>query len=140
MNKKTIISVAAAIITSGGLGFITGSNLDKKESSNVRKEQIGDFQNMRGTGQVGSAIPGGKGMGGGMVSGEVLSIDGQSITIKIQNGGSKIVLVPDDVKVTKSVSTDRSDIKQGENITVIGKANGNDSISAESIQIRPLAK
>lgn len=132
--------MTAAVIVSGGIGFMAGNKLGGNEPFNGKREQVGNFQNMRGTGQVGSAIPGGKGMNGGMISGEVLSIDGQSITIKVQNEGSKIILVPEGAKVMKSVSVDKSDIKQGENIIVTGKTNSDGSVSAESIQLRAPVK
>lgn len=135
MNKKIIIMVAAVIV-SGGLGFLAGDKIGIQSSNSRKQNQAGNFQNNRGTGQIGSAM-GSRGINGGMVSGEILNVDGQSVTVKLQNGGSKIVLISDNTNVMKSVPTDKNDIKTGENVTIIGKTNNDGSVSADSIQIHP---
>ncbi|MFZ2593421.1 MAG: hypothetical protein WAX38_01455 [Minisyncoccia bacterium] len=89
---------------------------------------------------MGGAARGGMrgGQGGGMVAGEVLSIDDTSLTVKLRDGSSKIVFYgKDSTTVQKSVSGALADVTAGINVMVMGKANADGSVTAESVQIRP---
>lgn len=73
------------------------------------------------------------------MNGEVLSIDEKSLTIKTQDGGSKIVYISNETKISKSVSGALTDIKPQIQIVVTGVTNDTGVITAKSIQIRDLA-
>jgi uncharacterized protein (DUF2345 family) len=89
---------------------------------------------------------GGRGMGmrgGGFVSGDILSMDANSITIELRspNGaagqsGSKIVFYTDKTKVEKTVSGTNADLTVGKQVTITGTPNPDGSVNADSIQIR----
>jgi len=76
----------------------------------------------------------------GVGSGINLNIakDAASVTIKLRDGGSKIIFLSDQTPVLKSATGTSDDLTVGSNVTVSGKPNQDGSISAESIQIRPV--
>ena len=74
------------------------------------------------------------------VNGEILSKDEQSITIKLQDGGSKIVFISDSTSVMKSTQGSLGDIAVGGQVMATGSPNPDGSISAQSIQIRSIVQ
>ncbi|MDD4931080.1 MAG: DUF5666 domain-containing protein [Candidatus Colwellbacteria bacterium] len=136
-NKKTIIILVLAVVAVGGIGFFSGTVYQKK----IAKIDS-PFGNNKDRGQqmgFAGGATGNRAAGGGMTIGEILSIDGQTMTIKLPDGGSKIILFTDTTPVTKTISADKTEVKVGENVTVSGKSNQDGSLTANSIQIRPTA-
>lgn len=80
--------------------------------------------------------PGGRN-GGGLVNGEIISADAQSITVKLRDGGSKIILLSDKTEISKFVAGEAGDLKVGENVMVMGSANADGSVTAQTVQLRP---
>ncbi len=71
------------------------------------------------------------------VNGEIISKDEKSITVKLQDGSSKIVLFSDSTLISKSESASKEDLKEGEKVFVVGTANSDGSINAQDIQLNP---
>lgn len=138
MNKSLLSILVVAIVIAGGGSFYAGMKYDqsKNPAPIAGSESQGRFQR-QGNGGAG----GQRGMrnNGGFVSGEVISKDDKSVTIKLQDGGSKIIFFSDSTAVMKSVAGVRDDIAVGAQITASGGPNSDGSISAQSIQIRPLS-
>ena len=78
------------------------------------------------------------GQNGNFAGGEIISKDATSITVKLQDGSSKIVFVSSSTPVLTSVQGNLNDLNVGDNITVIGTQNSDGSITSQSIQIRPI--
>ncbi|MEZ7821317.1 MAG: hypothetical protein QMB51_03350 [Patescibacteria group bacterium] len=135
MNKNIIITITLVALVGGG-SFFGGIQVGKSQS----KSKMPNFQNMQGSnfsrnGQN-STTRKNLGMGGNMVSGQILSLEGNTLTVKLQTGGSKIVLLSDNTKVLKSTDATKEELLTDKNITVTGKTNNDGTVTAETIQIR----
>jgi hypothetical protein len=78
--------------------------------------------------------------GNGFATGEVLSKDQTSLTIKLRDGGSKLLFLNTNTRIEKSTEGTISDVGVGQQITATGTPNTDGSITAQSIQIRSLQK
>lgn len=117
----------------GGIAFYGGM---KYGQANVK----GNFQaNIAGglrNGVAGRA--GGANGTGGFTSGDIIAKDTQSITIKMRDGSSKIVLYSTSTEVSKFDAGTANDLVVGKTVSVTGSANTDGSITATTIQVRPL--
>ena len=77
------------------------------------------------------------GQNGGGASGTILSMDSQSITVKMRSGGSKTIYYSGSTKVGKIDSGTASDLKTGDQVVVSGTGNSDGSIAAQNIEIMP---
>ncbi len=74
------------------------------------------------------------------VSGEIIASDDTSITVKLADGSSKIVLVSEATQINKADQAARTDLKTGEKVMVIGQENSDGSVTAQNIQLNPLIR
>jgi hypothetical protein len=131
MNNKKIMAGVVVIILLGG-SFYSGMVYGK--SGTPARGQFGNGQftgNLNGMGGMRSA------MGGGFTAGEIISKDATSVTIKMQDGNTKIVLMGTSTPVMKSTTGTLSELSIGTNVTVTGTSNTDGSVTAQSVQIRP---
>jgi hypothetical protein len=130
MNKNKIIAIVLGVVIVGGGSFYAGMKYDQSKNPPVVTRGFGGNAN----GRVGAGNPGGTRDG---AAGEILSKDDSGITIKLQDGGSKIILMSGATPILKSASGSTDDLTVGTQVTVIGSANSDGSITAQSIQLRP---
>lgn len=141
MTKK-ILPIAIAALIVGVIGFYGGTKYGvgkdtqtgliqggfQNLSPEQRQQRLQQFSGINGMGRAGA--------GGGFIGGEVLSKDDKSITVKLQDGGSKIVFFSDKTQIIKSVTGAASDLVAGGQVVVSGQINSDGSVTAQSIQIR----
>ena len=126
--KTKIIAVVVLVIVAVGSYFI-GLQSGKSSVNDFAKSRVAGFA-LRGENGI-------RADGSGSTMGKILSIDSNSMTVGLQNGGSKIVLLGVSTRVQKTVEGTIKDLAVGTNIVVFGTANSDGSETATSIQIRP---
>lgn len=140
-NKNLIIGIVVALVVGVG-GFFGGMQYQKSKapsfagrgSGNVREQLTrgGDHQPGQDDGFGGRFSSQGR-----PVSGEVIAKDSDSITVKVQNGGSKIVFISDTTTVAKTEEGSLDDLVEGTQVLVFGPENNDGSVTAENIQLNP---
>lgn len=143
--KKIILGAIMAVIIVGGGAFYGG--MKYAESRNPRGQFLrAEFQNLsfeerqaRFAQAGGDRRAGGirAGQGGGFASGEIISQDDKSITVKLQDGGSKIIFLSDTTRITKSTEGFLADLKSSTQIFANGTPNQDGSMTADAVQISP---
>ncbi len=78
------------------------------------------------------------GIGGGFTAGTILAKDDKSITLQIMGGGSKIIFLDTNTKVSKQTEGSIADLAVGTQVSVTGAANADGSVNAQTVQIRPI--
>lgn len=132
MNTKIIVGIVGAL-TIAGASFFGGMTYGKSSVPARGQFGNGEFRaNVQGVNNGGV-----RGAGGGFTVGEILSKDATSITIKMQDGSTKIILIGESTEVMKSASGTLDDLSVGTNVMVAGSANSDGSVTAESVQVRP---
>ena len=72
------------------------------------------------------------------VSGQIIKIDGQTLTIKGRDNTEKIVVIGNDTLIRRGSDTIKpSDLKVDDNIVVIGQPNNTGQIEAKLIRVMP---
>jgi len=72
------------------------------------------------------------------VSGDIINADDKSITVKLQDGSSKIIIISDNTAINKASQATKVDLKVGEKVAVFGTDNSDGSVTAQNIQLNPI--
>lgn len=136
MNKKQIVISLSIAICTLFIGFATGSFYQARKtrgfnSGNFQKRFENGKTMMQENGQPG----GNRAIGMKPVIGEVLSFEGDILTVKLSNGESKMVLLTEKTAIGKSSVAKKEDIKIGEKLTVIGTDNADGTTTATDIRL-----
>jgi hypothetical protein len=136
MKKSILITVVVALIAAG-VGFYGGMLYQQKKDVSQRGQRAAQFGfGAGGPGGTGTRRGAGNGAGG-FVSGQIISQDSQGITVKSNDGSSKIVLVSGSAQISKFDPGTSTDLQIGKDVTVMGTTNSDGSVTAQNIQIRP---
>ncbi len=147
MNVRYVSAVTGLVVLVGAGAFYGGAAYEKSSLSSQGLLRSGtsngaNFQRGSGPdGQPGQRIPGqrpSRNGGGNFIMGEVLSKDDKSITIKTQDGSSRVVYFSGSTMIGKATAGSIDDVTNGEQVTVGGTSNPDGSLSAQNIQIRPI--
>lgn len=127
------------ILVVGAVAFYGGTKYQDSKTQQISGQFPGGFRGMRGGGP---GSPGASGNRSGRqgfrpVAGEIIGVDDKSITVKMQDGSSKIVLISDGTSISKPIEVSLKDIKKGEKVGVFGTENSDGSVSAQNIQLNP---
>ena len=127
MNKIAFIAILALLV-GGAAGFFGGMQYQKNQRPSF---------SARG----GSALGRGNGVrNGNGAAGTILSVDTNSMTVKLADGSSKIVLLTGSTSINKAAEAAISDLTVGERVSAFGTTNTDGSITATNIQINPMVR
>lgn len=139
MQKQIITAVVISVMVSGVGGFLAGKSYATKASPFAREASFAQF----GGGQFGQGGGGGgqrmmprNGSSGAMISGEIIAKDDLSLTVKLRDGGSKIIFLPEKTEVMKTASGTIADVTVGATVMVSGTPNQDGSVTAQTLSIR----
>ncbi|MFH1866623.1 MAG: DUF5666 domain-containing protein [Patescibacteria group bacterium] len=135
------LPIIVTIIIAAPVGFYGGYQYSQNKIPSGNNT-FQDFRNLTPEEQKQRAQDFGPGARGvrnivGFLGGEIISKDDKSITIKLPDGGSKIVFLSNATEIMKSADGTPDDLVVGENVIVNGSTNSDGSITAQNIQTRP---
>ncbi len=137
LSKKILTIIIAGAVALSGLSFFAGIKV-----GGAKKSSFGRGTFPGGAGEMTGPIADRQGNKianrsfGGMVSGEIISKDDKSLTVKTADGGSRIVLFSSLTEIGKTAVGTLADLEIGKNVMINGKANTDGSITASVIQLR----
>ncbi len=123
---KTFLLIIGVIIIAGG-SFWGGTAYQKAHPA--ARSQFTGGQFTPGTGAR---------AGANFTSGQIITEGSGSVTVKMSSGSTRIVLVSSATQVMKSASGTLNDLAVGTNVVVTGSTNADGSVTAQSVQIRPV--
>ncbi len=133
MNTKFSIYVVIVVaLIVGGLSFFGGTKYQQSQRGNGR--QFAGGPNASGRGRFG----GGSGQGFTPVRGDIIAADDKSITVKLQDGSSKIILFSDSTTINEATQAAKSSLTSGKKVAVFGTQNSDGSVTAQNIQLNPM--
>lgn len=153
MNKplKIVLGIILMLVIAGASfygGMVVGKNQATASAAAVPMNSPEGFQPPDGAAVPGNSTRsfGARGQGGaagdfaapdGMTFGEIESIDGNTLTLTTQAGGTVMVQVTDTTLIEKNASVEISDLIAGDTVIVSGSDNSDGSITARSVQVAP---
>lgn len=132
-SKNNLLMIVITAVIVGIVAFFGGVQYQKSKISNFAKGQLQGRQDGLNGNQRGERQGNAQGMQ--PISGEVTSQDDQSITVKTQDGSSKIIIFSETTKFNKTSEGSKEDLKIGEQVMVIGTTNSDGSLTAQTISL-----
>lgn len=127
MKTKHYVVFTVLLIVVAAAAFYCGMQYQRRQRAGF----AGQFtQNGRGIFMMGRNFQGSRPVGG-----EIISIDDKSITVKLPDGSSKIIVLSEKTVINKASSGSKSDLKTGERITAFGTENSDGSVTAQQISV-----
>ena len=136
--KNNYLMTTILILVFAGAGFYGGMKYQESKPRNF-SDQFRAGQGVMRNGQTGGAGVGSRG-GFRPVAGEIISTDEKSITVKLQDDSSKIVLINDKTVINKAQTVSKSELKVGEKVSVFGSENTDGSVTAQNVQLNPIQR
>lgn len=125
LKNNNILVFIVIVITLAG-GFFAGMTYQKGKQPTF-------------PGRAGNGNQGGRGQftqGARPVAGEIIAADDKSVTVKLRDGSTKIMIISDKTTINKAVEGTKADLKVGEQVTGFGQDNSDGSVTAQNIQLR----
>ncbi len=134
MKNQSMIIVVVAVIVAGA-AFFGGMKYQQSQAGSSANFANGGGQSPQG----GTGGRFGRNGANGLrpVVGQILSMDANSITVKLQDGSSKIVILSDSTRIEKTSPALKTDLTNGATVSAFGTANSDGSITAQNVQLNP---
>lgn len=135
--KNTVLIAILVGLVAGSAGFYGGIRYTAmRRTAGFRNGTFQGAGGPQGSGQPGrGAFRQMIGNGERPVSGEIKSVDNNTLTVQLPDGSSKIVVFSDSTKIAKNTDGSRSDLKVGERVTAIGSQGSDGTLSATNLSI-----
>lgn len=135
LSLPLVIIICLAV---GGASFYGGTLMSKKSTSNFQG-QFSGMANRTGnaTGRATNGKMGNGSANGGMINGEILKLDDNTVTIKLSDGSSKIVYLSADTTISKFTEATKQDLEIGKTVMINAKTDTSGNQTAQFIQLRP---
>ena len=144
MKNNQIFLILVLLVIVGGGAFYGGMKYQESKQTSLSQQGCGGGNLSNGTrGGMGRSLSSQNGnRNGGFrpVNGEIINADDKSITVKLQDGSSRIVLINDKTVINKAEIATKADLKTGEKVAVFGSTNTDGSVSAQNIQLNPIGR
>jgi hypothetical protein len=133
MTNKIIAVVL--IVVAAGAGFFGGMQYQKSQRSAAFGQ--GQFAGPGGQGGGGFRRFGAGGQNANVqaVRGQIVSADNGTVTIKMNDGSTKLVVLSGSTNVMKATKGSSSDLTAGQDVMVFGSSNSDGSVTAQSVQV-----
>lgn len=125
--------MVVVVLVAGAGGFYGGMKYQQSQTPQRGNFSMGNIPAGQRQGATGNS----RGASGGMATGEIIAKDDKSITIKLGNGGSKIVFYSTSTQLQKMADAAQDELVVGKQVVANGTANSDGSITAQVIQMRP---
>jgi hypothetical protein len=130
-NNNVVIMIIVALLIGGG-GFFAGMKYQQSKTAQTFAGRFGGPNSSGGRNRFGGNS------NNRPVMGDIISQDDKSITVKMLDGSSKIVLISDSTSISKSDSGSKTDLKVGTRVGVFGTTNSDGSVTAQNVQLNPM--
>ena len=135
-NKNTMMMVAIVLIIVAAVGGFLGGTMYQKNQApfglmgaNGGAGRSGNF--------AGRFAQGGANANFRPVRGQILNMDTNSLTVKMTDGSTKLVVLSSKTVYSKSATAALSDLKSGDTVNVVGTQNPDGSVTASDVSINP---
>jgi hypothetical protein len=132
--KNNYLMTVVLVVVFAAVGFYGGTLYQKNQASSSVNGLGGGAGGRGATGFTGRRT------GGGQVVGTILTQNSSSITVKLADGSSKIVLLTSSTSYNKSAPALVSDLKVGDKVAVFGATNSDGSVNATNVQLNPIQR
>ncbi len=129
-NNNLMMTLIITVIV-GAVAFLGGMKYQQSKATTPQGQTA-----QGASGQRGQRGQGRFGNGTMPIRGQIIASDDKSITIKLMDGSSKIVLLSNSTQISKMADASKSDLAAGQQVLVLG-TNSNGAIVAQSIQLNP---
>lgn len=132
MNKNTMMIVSAVLVVLAAVGGFLGGMQYQKGNTGSNFAQGGNGAFRQRSGMMGQ-----NGQNFRPVRGQILNMDNNSLTVKLSDGSTKIVVLGGSTVYFKSTTALQGDLKNGDTVNVIGTQNSDGSVTAQDVQLNP---
>lgn len=132
MKPIQILVTVVLLLVVGGASFYGGIKYQSSRRAN------GQFFGQGAPGTMRNGANGANRNAFRPVNGSIISSDDKSITVKLNDGSSRIVFLAGNTVIDQNLTAAKADLKIGQNVAVIGQQNADGSVTAQTIQLNPL--
>jgi uncharacterized protein YneF (UPF0154 family) len=136
MKKNLFVFLLLLVIVLVG-GFFGGIKYGESQAlKNLTPEKMREVFQQRGGQFFAQNQSQRQRAGQNFLSGQVISKDEKSLTVKLPDGSTKIIFLSQSTQILKSAEGSIDDVQVGKEILVAGNQNTDGSLTARTIQVR----